>query len=169
MKTIAYVIAISMAFSTAGALASDGTITINGNLTANTCTINAGYGNITVNLPTISTATLNTAGKTAGNTKFTIALSNCTGSSAQTYFEAGATINTANGHLINASGSAGNVEVQILNDQNQAINLSTQTNSQQVSIVSQAATMNYYAQYYATGVATAGTVITSVKYSMIYN
>ncbi|SCK16998.1 fimbrial protein [Vogesella sp. LIG4] len=168
MKHLATALAIGLTLTTAAAYATDGTITINGNLIANTCTINGGNGDITVNLPTLSAATLSSAGKTAGSTKFTITLSNCSATSAKTFFEAGATINGNSGNLIN-NGTAANVEVQFLNDQGQAINLATQANSQQVNITNQAANLNYQAQYFATAAATPGTVSTSVKYSISYN
>ena len=42
----------------ANAQAADGTITINGLVTDNTCTIDTGDKNLTINLPTVSSQTL---------------------------------------------------------------------------------------------------------------
>ncbi|MFC3627043.1 fimbrial protein [Vogesella amnigena] len=168
MKTLAIITTAILTLATAAAQASDGTITVNGSLTANTCTINNGTGNnITVNLPTLSTASLKSSGQTAGSTKFSIQLSSCTATQAQTYFEAGNTI-AADGNLLNA-GSAANVEVQLLNNQGNAINLNTNTNSQQVNIAAGAASLDYYAQYYATGQTGPGSVTSTVKYTVSYN
>ncbi|RMD01517.1 type 1 fimbrial protein [Aquitalea palustris] len=177
MKKIVSVLVIGLGIYSAGALAADGTITINGKITANTCTITGTSGsNVTVTLPTVSTSALATAGQVAGVTPFALSLSNCNGTSAQTHFELGATVDQTTGNLFNASGSgmATNVEVQLLNNTFQAINVATNTNSQTVTLSgsspNKTGTMNYYAQYIATGGAsTAGTVNTSVQYSMIYN
>lgn len=174
MKKIVSALVIGLGLYSAGAMAADGTITINGNIVANTCTITGTSGkNVTVTLPTVGTAALATAGQTAGATPFAISLSSCPAglNKAQTRFEVGPTVDPATGNLLNstASGSATNVEVQLLNNTFQAINVTTNTNSQLVPISSGAATMNYYAQYIATGGAsTAGTVSTSVQYSMTY-
>ncbi|UGA40826.1 hypothetical protein JOS77_25345 [Chromobacterium haemolyticum] len=87
---------------------------------------------------------------------------------AVTHFEIGPTVDAATGNLKNA-GAATNVEVQLLNNTLQAINLANNTNSQIVPISSGTATLNYYAQYIATGgAAGAGAVNTSVQYSMTY-
>ena len=89
--------------------AADGTITFTGQITSQTCTIsgNGAGKNLTVTLPTVSTSALATAGTTAGRTPFNIALSNCTPNSGNvsTYFEPGATVDTATGQLVNASGT----------------------------------------------------------------
>lgn len=121
--------------------ASDGTITFNGAVTANTCSVsvNSGAANATggpadatVTLPTVSTAALTnavasgaTAAKTtAAGTFFSMTVSGCTatplndfGAGAPTsvsiYFEAGPNVDSLTGGLINAAGS--NVEVNLYN------------------------------------------------------
>ena len=156
--------------------AADGTITFTGQITAQTCTIagNGGSNNFTVTLPTVSVSSLATAGATAGRTPFSIALSNCTPNTGNvsTYFEAGPTIDTATGQLLNASGTAKQVEVGLLNSDSSAIMLGAaqaSQNSEVVALTSGAATLNYSSQYVATGgAATAGTVNTTVMYSMTY-
>lgn len=157
--------------------AADGTITFTGQITSQTCTIsgNGGGKNFTVTLPTVSTSALATAGTTAGRTPFNIALSNCTPNSGNvsTYFEPGATVDTTTGQLINASGTATNVEVGLLNSDSSVITLGAaqaSQNSKVVALASGAATLKYFAQYVATnGASTAGTVNTTVMYSIIYN
>lgn len=158
-----------------GAHAADGTITFTGNVTAQTCTIagNGGTSNFSVALPTVSASSLATAGATAGRTPFNIALSNCAQSgNVHTFFEQGPTIDTSTGNLLVNAGGASNVEIQLQNSDFSTIALnqpdSTQ-GSKTVAISSGAATLNYYAQYFATGAANAGAANSSVMYTMSYN
>lgn len=175
--------ALSILMATAGlvaaassAHAADGTITITGEITAQTCTISGDGGgkDFTVTLPTVSTSSLATSGATAGRKPFRIALSNCSPNSgnASVYFEPGVTVNATTGQLKNSSGTATNVEVGLLNKDSSNIKLGAaqaQQNSQTVPIAGGAATLDYYAQYVATGgAATAGSVNTSVMYSVSY-
>ncbi|MGO4701662.1 fimbrial protein [Dyella sp. 2RAB6] len=155
------------------ASAADGTINITGSVTASTCKINGANSPATVNvtLPTVSTTSLGTAGAIAGRTAFALNLSACGSlTKAQTYFEPGPTI-MADGNLKNSSGTATGVEVQLLNNDFSAINLagtaSTQA-SQQIALASGAGNLNYYAQYFATAAAGAGTVSTTVQFTMMY-
>ncbi|MFZ0871761.1 MAG: fimbrial protein [Rhodanobacter sp.] len=165
-----------VAFAPQNAKASDGTITFNGKITAQTCTIsgNGGPASFTVQLPTVSTSSLTAAKETAGATPFNIALTACSPDSGNvsTYFEAGSTIDTVTGNLLNATGSATNVEVGLLNSDSSVISLGKAQagqNSATVAIASGAATLNYIAQYVATnGAAGAGTVASTVTYSMSY-
>ncbi|RQT12205.1 fimbrial protein [Burkholderia contaminans] len=175
--------AFSILLATAGLIAAansahaaDGTITITGEITAQTCTISGDGGgkDFTVMLPTVSTSALSSSGTTAGRKPFKIALSNCSPNSGNVsvYFEPGTTVNAATGQLRNATGSATNVEVGLLNKDGSNIKLGAalaQQNSQIVAISGGAATLDYSAQYVATGgAATAGTVGTSVLYSLAY-
>ncbi|MBN3783677.1 type 1 fimbrial protein [Burkholderia sp. Ac-20345] len=175
--------ALSILMATAGLLAvassaqaADGTITITGEITAQTCNISGDGGgkDFTVTLPNVSTSALATSGATAGRKPFRIALSNCSPNSgnASVYFEPGLTVNATTGQLKNATGTATNVEVGLLNKDASIIKLGavqTQQNSQTVPIAGGAATLDYYAQYVATGGAsTAGSVNTSVMYSVSY-
>jgi major type 1 subunit fimbrin (pilin) len=164
------------AFAPQAAKASDGTITFKGNITAQTCTIsgNGGGPNFTVTLPTVSTSSLTASGNVAGATPFSIALTNCSPDSGNvsTYYEAGTTIDTATSYLKNFTGTATNVEVGLLNSDSTPIKLGMAQagqNSAVVAIASGAATLNYIAQYVATnGASTAGSVNTTVTYSMSY-
>lgn len=152
------------------ASAADGTISISGTVNAATCTVNGG-GNVTVTLPTVSTTALTAAGVTAGATAFSIQLSGCTVGVARAYFEPGSTIDPASGRL-NNTGSATNVQVQLLNSNLSAINLAggsiATQGSNSIATVAGANNLNYYARYYATDAVGAGGVATSVNYTIVY-
>ena len=166
--------ASALALGSVAAHAADGTITITGQVTDQTCTINGGTEDIAVTLPTVGTSTLAAAGQTAGRTPFTISLTNCAAAAGAagevaTYFEPGANTN-ADGYL-NNTGNATNVQVQLLGDNNEVIKVlagAVQNNSQVVTVDGGSANLNYYAQYYATSPATAGTVETAVQYTIVY-
>lgn len=155
------------------ASAADGTINITGTVNSSTCKINGTNSPATINvaLPTVSTTSLSAAGAVAGRTAFALNLTNCGSlTKAQTFFEPGPTI-MADGNLKNASGTATGVEVQLLNSDFSTINLagtSTTQASQQTTLTTGAGNLNYYAQYFATAAAGAGTVSTSVQFTMLY-
>lgn len=172
----ALVIAMSLPASMVAA-ASVGTVTFNGSINSNTCAvkINNGTADATVTLPTVSSSVLAAAGQTAGATNFTMDLSGCsTGEGAATqvraYFESGANVNAANGNLKNSAGTATNVEVQLLNNTGTALKAgdNSQRSNPATALTAGAASLVYAAQYYATGAASAGTVNTSVTYSIDY-
>lgn len=174
-KTTLLAAVIGMTFA-GSALAADGTITINGTITDTTCdiSVNNQDKNATVTLPTISVSALPAVGATAGATPFSIALTNCAGptlNTASTFFEAGANVDQTTGRLNNsASGTATNVQVQLLNA-NQGAIMAGSAHSQgdvTVDISSGGGVMNYFARYYANGVVTPGTVNTQVDYTIIY-
>ncbi|WP_231907010.1 fimbrial protein [Cupriavidus sp. D384] len=184
------ILAASLAVAAASqtAFAADGTITFTGRLTTQTCTIsgNGGNNNFTVALPTISTSALATAGNVAGRTPFTFRLTGCAPNTGNVsiYFEPGGTIDTATGRLRNTvtavtgSGNrpavvpAGNVQIGVLNANMTDVALGSafaSQNSQQVALAAGSATLQYYAQYVATGgAATAGTFSTTATYSVVY-
>ncbi|MCQ4286097.1 type 1 fimbrial protein [Pseudomonas stutzeri] len=154
--------------------AADGEVRISGTITANTCDITTGTGGVhTVTLPTVMARTLSEAGKTAGRTPFTVELVNCSPDSGDValYFEPGANTDMANGRL-NNTGAATGVQVGLLNGSMVPIELNQSSaslqNSQTVSIASGSATLSYFAEYYATGAAGAGSVSTSTFFSIVY-
>lgn len=154
--------------------ATDGTITINGTIGTQTCTINGngtGSTDFTVKLPKVSTTALASGGSTAGRTPFTIGLTNCSPETGDiyAYFETGPTVNSTTGQLLN-SGSAENVEVGLLNGDTTNIGVGKADHkSKSVKLVNGAAVLPYYAQYVATGGAAGqGSVNTSVMYSIMY-
>ena len=155
--------------------ASDGTITFNGRISASTCAVTPASGTIAVTLPTLSVNTLGSSGAFAGATRFAIAISGCAGGSetnANAFFEAGTNVDAITGRLKN-TGTATNVDLQLLTAAGAVINLSNASGAQYTpqtnNIVSNAATLEYAVRYYATAQSTAGTVISSVTYSVVYN
>ncbi|WP_250528541.1 fimbrial protein [Caballeronia sp. GAWG2-1] len=177
-SVVATLFAGVFAVFTGSAFASDGTITFNGALTASTCAIN-GNGtsakDFTVKLPTISTSTLKAAGETAGTTSYQIALTGCTpvtsSSKAAVFYEAGTSVDPADGRLTVTAGGASNVKMQLLNLDGSRIKAGYSTdlqNSKAADISSGSATLSYNVQYYATGVTTAGAANSSVVYSIDY-
>nr|WP_256253464.1 fimbrial protein [Burkholderia ubonensis] len=166
--------------------ASDGTINFTGSVVASTCKINGGTNDLTVTLPKAATNQLASAGQTAGRTPFTLSLSGCTPpvdaggkpvpgvpANVSVVFEPGPNVNLATGRLKPAgANSAANVEVSIQSDGYKDIMIGAQSadqGSQTVAIDKTGnATLQYAAQYYATGQSTAGSVNTSVTYSVIY-
>ena len=169
MKKILLVAAAAAGLaSIAPAFAADGTITVTGSVSTTTCKV-ANNGAVAVVLPTVATTALSAAAAVAGYQPFSINLTGCGANTrVTTYFEPGATI-AANGNLVNA-GTATNVQVRLFNDDRSVINLAgapTAQNSKQFTIDT-AGSLNYYAAYYATAPATAGTVSTSVIYSVTY-
>ncbi|WP_343583442.1 fimbrial protein [Herbaspirillum sp.] len=161
--------------------AADGTIYFTGSLVAQTCTIDVN-GTVTpavatVTLPTVSTGLLATANATTGQTGFIIGLKNCTGpaKSAAAFFESGSTVDLASGNLKTATGAgaATGVQLQLVDASTgtaiKAGNVSQHTGTTQVALdASGNASLPYAVQYYATGAATAGTVNSSVTYSINY-
>ena len=128
-----------------------------------------------VTLPTVGAGSLGTtAGSVAGTTPFNIALSACTATgTVKAYFEPGSTINAAgrlNNTIATGSGGAAGVDLQVLNSGQTAINLNTQTGTTTATIATNAATLNYFVQYYNTTAAavTPGTVSSTVNYTIQY-
>lgn len=158
--------------------ASTGTITFNGELTANTCDVivDGQTANATVVLPSVSTSQLQSATLTAGDTDFVMALNNCSGTlqTASAFFEAGASVDIATGRLLNTTGTAANVSLQLLDGSSPAraeIQVGSQnqvTNSTYKDVTSGSTTLPYIVRYYAEAATTAGTVVSNVVYSIQY-
>lgn len=165
--------ASALALGSVAAHAADGTVTINGKVTDQTCKVSANSKDITVTLPTVGVGSLATAGTTAGRTPFTINLENCKAGDVSAFFETGGNVDAASGRL-NNTGDASNVQVQLLSDS--SVVIPVLANAAQAPVTTKAtvakdadsAALNYYAEYYATGAATAGDVATSVKYTINY-
>ncbi|NPT53360.1 fimbrial protein [Paraburkholderia elongata] len=185
MKSILPVIAIAtgslLGLASFGAHAADGTITITGSIADSTCSINGvasgTQANLTVPLQPVSSGSLSAAGATAGTSNqsdMQLKLTGCSGTATKAIarFENGSTVDQTSGNLLNSNGTATNVQVRLLNAQMAPINIVTSANNvsgtNSATITGGAATVGYFAQYYATGKATAGTVNTTVQYSMQY-
>lgn len=172
--------ALLAAVSTTPVSAADGTITFTGEILAVTCDVTGGSGtdgtsgSFAVTLPSVSASSL-AAGQKAGYTNFTVSLSggpDCKdGKTAMMHFEVPASpeINPVTGNLKNR-GTATNVEVGLLNDAGVPINIYTGVGNSKADIVASKATLAYTAYYQALAAAAdAGSVDTSVVYSMTYN
>ncbi len=157
------------------ALAADGTISFNGEVTGQTCVINGGTKDLVVTLPTVAASTLDSPGKKAGLTPFSIDLTGCAAApgKVRVAFEPGASVDASTGRLRPAAGGAANVQIGLNNAVDAtAINLGAAAagqNSSAVDIVNGNASLRYTAEYVATGgPATVGSVTTSVVYSLAY-
>ncbi|MEH3481089.1 MULTISPECIES: fimbrial protein [Enterobacter] len=165
--------------TTAAQAASTGTITFNGELTANTCDVKVdGQGaDATVVLPTVGVNQLDAATKTAGETGFVMALTNCTGTlkTASAFFQAGSSVDSVTGRLKNMSGTATNVSLQLLDASSpsraviQAGNQNQVTGTTYKDVSTGSANLPYAVRYYADGATTAGTVVSNVVYSLQYH
>ncbi|KVG70020.1 fimbrial protein [Burkholderia ubonensis] len=180
--------AAGLAFVTMNAAyASDGTINFTGSVVASTCKVGDGKNTMNVALPKASTSQLAQAGATAGRTPFTLVLTNCATDKEEggtvtpapvnkvsVAFEPGPNVNLATGRLtLTGTDAAKNIEIGILNDKYEPIKVGAESstqNSQVVNIDTTAgtATLQYSAQYVATGVSTGGSANSFVTYSLIY-
>ncbi|MFM0250157.1 fimbrial protein [Paraburkholderia sediminicola] len=180
LPAIAIVTGSLLSLASFGAHAADGTITITGSVADTTCSINGMASGVQANLPVtlqpVSASALSAAGATAGTSgpsDMQLKLTGCSGTATKAIarFENGPTVDPTSGNLIN-SGTATNVQVRLLNAQMSPINIVTAANNvsgtNSATISAGAATLSYFAQYYATGKATAGNVNTTVQYSMQY-
>lgn len=163
--------------------ASTGTITFAGKLTDSTCTVSVdGQGaDATINLPAVSTSSLGEAAKTAGETSFNMALTDCTLAEGETgvsaFFDTGTTV-TKDGRLRNTTtkteGGATNVTLQLRDLTNNAgkdINIGNddqKTAMEYATVSEKLANLSYSVRYYAEDATTAGTVNSSVVYSLQY-
>jgi major type 1 subunit fimbrin (pilin) len=139
---------------------------------------------VSVPLQAVSTKDLKAEGDVAGQTAFSIAVSDCSQGKATLYFENGGQI-TAAGRLRNlspSSNAAKNVEIQLLNTDLGVIDLNggeraqnagsttlTGTPADKDNPAKNAGTLSYYARYYATGQATSGRVSSYVLFTVLYD
>jgi P pilus assembly protein, pilin FimA len=154
---------------------SDNTITFQGEVSDETCSvaINGNQSTPVVLLPTVSSTELASSGDTAGPVTFDIGLTGCTGDAANstqisTVFVGNQV--TTNGNLGN-TGTASNVEVQILDTTGTEIDLTdgfTGSGDLTLAAGETEASATYTAQYYAAGQSTAGTVEATMQYAVSY-
>lgn len=152
------------------------TIRFVGEVTAQTCSVsvNGLQANPVVLLPSVAVAQLNRTGN-AGETPFTISVQGCTASeenpiAVSTVFVA-ADMTTA-GNIANTTGTANNVELQLLNSANGTpVNLRTTSSVPLATLTAGSTTAEHqYAVRYFTpsNNATAGSVGGSLQYSLAY-
>jgi major type 1 subunit fimbrin (pilin) len=156
--------------------AADGSISFNGDISSDTCTISAANGTNdgTVALPFVSASSLASPGASAGATQFAITLTGCppTFKKAAAWFEADSNVDAASGRLIN-TGTAKNVDIALYNmDANTPINIGQGSgfgsSGSSFDIINNKAILNYRASYYAKAAVTAGDVIAKVNYTVQY-
>lgn len=159
--------------------AMDGTVTIQGKVTAQTCTINSGSDKgLSVELPEVSKKLLAKSGATAIPVPFAIQFSQCAaGSKIAAYFKNGNSVDENTGRLNNTASAdaASNVQIQLLNQDLQLIPLNysavagSSLGGQQASMDSDgSAILRYALRYFSVGEATAGSVISSINYMISY-
>lgn len=142
-------------------LRSDGiTVTIKGSET----------NNAAVQLATVSEHALASPGVTASATQFVISAAGISekNTHALVFFEAGVTVEPSTGRLINMA-TAGNVQIQLHNANYEVVRVGD--NSQLVSsafvpVINGEVRIPFIANYYSTGRATPGDVVTAVDYTL---
>lgn len=174
-KIIAMGVILGLSSATSVFAASDNTITFQGEVTDQTCavTVNGNAASPVVLLPTVSTGDFSGSTTTVGATTFEIGVSNCTPDTTgdvkiSTVFVGNQV--TSSGNLGN-TGTAENVEIQILDTNDQVIDFTSNFNGGgDLSLVGgvDSASANYTAQYYATVTPTAGSVTASLQYAVTY-
>ncbi|QGD27963.1 fimbrial protein [Bordetella holmesii] len=196
VKYVAATLAI-MGMMPTPARAVDGTITINGEITDQTCKINNADPphNLIVNLPKIGTKALKNTHDTAGATPFIIQLTDCpqtlNNQKVKAFFESGSTTDYGTGNLIayteanaqtNAASSIpdrtgatvfNNVQIQLANPTGTTIKVGQPEASQaaqDTTITNNKATLQYLARYIKTGSSaiSAGKLVSYVQYSIVY-
>ncbi|MEH6998911.1 MAG: fimbrial protein [Limnobacter sp.] len=173
LKKFAFVAAVCALPALAQA---NNTIRFVGEVTAQTCSVsvNGLQANPVVLLPSVAVAQLNRTGN-AGETPFTISVQGCTANeenpiSVSTVFVA-ADMTTA-GNIANTTGTASNVELQLLNAVNGTpVNLRTTSSVPLATLAagSTSAERQYAIRYFTpSNNATAGSVGGSLQYSLAY-
>uniref|UniRef100_UPI0035C6FCA3 fimbrial protein n=1 Tax=Serratia quinivorans TaxID=137545 RepID=UPI0035C6FCA3 len=169
--------AMALAAASTSALAADetqGTVTFNGELIAETCSIVSDSVDRQVQLPKVSIQTLNAAATSAGSKGFDLNVENCpTGiTKVAAHFEGigSSGVDSSTGNLTNqyqgAETKATNVQVRLYNSDEQQLKLG-ETGSA-ADVTDGKATMRYYGGYYATAKTTAGLVYAQARYTLAY-
>lgn len=153
------------------AQAADGTITFNGSITATTCTVNVNGGglNPTVILPAARLDQLTANGNTTGDTSFNVVLSACGAATngAAVHFEQGARVNAQGG--LSTLGNGAGVELVIHQGASDTPLVLGQAPALAIaSINGGSLTLPYTVKYRRIAAPVAGTVSSSVAYSIVY-
>lgn len=177
-KVIRVVGAMLVAMGASGAHAqTQGLVTFNGKLNTSTCKVRAGDTNQTITLPEIQASTLATKGDTAGSTMFTIGVEGCPETGGPNLVKAhwettNIDLDTGNALNIAAATPAANVTVQLLDgDGKTPVPLGSAGVGVPITGTGAArgATLHYGGQYYAKGLATAGNVTATARFTLAYN
>lgn len=176
MRKIPFALILACGLASGSAFAAtQGTVTINGEVVAETCTIVSGDEAKTVTLATVSTTAFTAANQTVAKQSFTIGLENCeSGANVYAAFSAPvADIDVGTHTLINkAAAGATNVNI-ILLEQNEGQILLGDTSyppsTQPVATADGAVTLEYSAAYYSTdATVTPGLVTAVANYVIAY-
>ncbi|MGQ8776519.1 fimbrial protein [Serratia sp. NA_112.1] len=167
--------AVALTFCATANASTDGKVTFNGELVAETCSIKAGSEDITVTLPKVAIQRLAAGGQEAGSKTFNIEVEKCpTGvTKVAAHFEAisNTGFDPATGNLTNtvraSESPATNVQVRLYNsDDNSQIPVGS--TGHPFDIVNNTAKMVYSGGYYSTAATTAGKVTAQVQYVLAY-
>lgn len=162
------------AASTSALAATQGTVTFNGELIAETCSIVTDSIDRQVQLPKVSIQTLNAPGTSAGSKGFDLNVENCpTGiTKVAAHFEGiGSTgVDNSTGNLTNQYQGGGtkatNVQVRLYNSDEKQ--LKPGDTGAAADVTAGKATMHYFGGYYATAATTAGLVYAQARYTLAY-
>jgi major type 1 subunit fimbrin (pilin) len=150
----------------------DGKINVVGTINDGTCVYAEGVAGQTVNLPTVSAASLAAAGAKSTVTPFEIRLTKCTVAkvvAVQLDGAANGDVTTGNLKNYEGAGAATHVQVGVVDRANNSAELRLPGTSLAVTpLASGGASIPLGLRYVATGVATAGPVKTAVDFSIIY-
>ena len=136
-------------------------------VSANTCTVST--PSVAVSLPNVSRTSLASAGATAGIAPFTLSFSGCsTSASGFTGTQTWAFTPGPASNVISNTGTATNVYAQIL-DSSMAPITNGGTTSFSVPAAGGAVSQQFYARYYSSGTAGAGTLNSTATFTMTYN
>ncbi|CAH6321032.1 fimbrial protein [Pantoea agglomerans] len=171
------VCAVAMTIASGSAMAvGQGTVTFNGQLIAETCTIANDSIDVQVTLPTVSVQTLAAAGATAGSKGFDLNVIDCPAGITQVaaHFEAigSSGVDSTTGNLTNQytgttdDPAATAVQVRLYNSDEQPLKLGE--TGAAAAVTSGSATMRYYGGYYATAKTGAGKVNAKAAYTLAY-
>jgi len=169
VSAVSVLAAAACALPASAATAPTVTLNFTGQYVLNSCAITGGADQ-TVTLPTVSATALAAATQTAGSTRFSISVNCDSGvTSVRAFFEAGSTVDASTGNLIGQAvtgqSTAGNVQIRLLGEDNAPIKIGDRTTMPVKTVgASGNVQLNYIAQYYATGAASAGRVQTQVTY-----
>ncbi|MFC0226139.1 fimbrial protein [Serratia aquatilis] len=163
----------SMNFAQADAT---GTVNFQGKLYETTCDVSVEEQgpDAIVTLPPVGIEQLSSAGMIAGRTEFNMKLSDCPyvtgGGRVTAFFEAGPTVDLVTGRLKNASGTAGNVDLIIYYGSSTVQSRAGTLPKMHYSFSGNPTTVTlpYAVAYYAKAPTTAGSVRSSVVYSISY-
>lgn len=149
--------------------AADGTISFTGAISDQTCIVESGSTNLTVEMGTISDSAFSAAGDTAGASRFDISLESCPSfTSVAARFDGVADSDNPDLLALTDTGSAATgVAIQISNTDGTAIGIGNE--STQFPIDAGSATLNFIAKYQATAATvTAGDANSTAQFTITY-